>query len=125
MSETKALRTSNTVDFFPTTCADPTMTATETLSMIMADLLAVLQTPPKTSPVFNSQRELATAITTLQTPLVRDGTSKQTFAPVTKPRCRPRRVQKAPIVSNTTTRLSCSQPTNVLSHRYHCQEGHA
>ena len=46
MSETKALRTSNTVDFFPTSCADPTMTATETLSMIMADLLAVLQTPP-------------------------------------------------------------------------------
>ena len=47
MSETKASRTSNTVDFFPTTCADPTMTATETLSMIMADLLAVLQTLPR------------------------------------------------------------------------------
>ena len=74
MSETKALRTSNTVDFSPTTCADPTMTATETLSMIMVDLLAVLQTPPKTSPVFNSQRELATAITTLQTLLVPDRT---------------------------------------------------
>ena len=65
MSETKALRMSNTVDFFPTSCAGPTMTATETLSMIMADLLAVLQTPPKTSPVFNHQRELATAVATL------------------------------------------------------------
>lgn len=72
MSETKALRISNTVDFFPTTCANPTMTATETLSMIMADMLAVLQTPPKTSPVFNSQRELATAVATLQTLLVRE-----------------------------------------------------
>ena len=57
MSETKALRTSNTVNFFLTTCADPTMTAIETLSMIMSDLLAVLQTPPPISPVFNSQRE--------------------------------------------------------------------
>ena len=31
MSETKALRTSNTANFLPTTCTDPTMTATETL----------------------------------------------------------------------------------------------
>ena len=70
MSKTKALRTSNTVDFFPTTCVDPTMITIETLSMIMADLLAVLETPPKTSTVFNSQRELATAVATLQTLLV-------------------------------------------------------
>ena len=76
MSETKALQTSNTVDFFPTTCADPTMTATETLSMIMVDLLAVLQTLPKTSPVFNHQRELTTAVATLQTLLVREGNSE-------------------------------------------------
>ena len=67
MSETKALQISNTVDFFPTTCADPTMTTTETLFMIMADLLAVLQTPPTTSPVFNSQRELAIAVASSNT----------------------------------------------------------
>ena len=76
MSETKALQTSNTVDFFPTTCADPTMTATETLSVIMADLLVVLQTPPKTPLVFNHHRELATAVATLQTLLVREGNSE-------------------------------------------------
>ena len=51
------------------------MTVTETLYMIMVDLLAVLQTPPKRIPVFNSQRELATAGATLQTLLVRDRTS--------------------------------------------------
>ena len=108
MSETKALQTSNTVDFFPTTCDDPTMTATETLSMIMTDLLAVLQTPQKTSPLFNSQTELATAITTIHTILVRNGTSEQTSALVTKTRCVPRRM---PIVSNTNTR-SYNQPTS-------------
>ena len=100
ISETNSLQISNIVDFFPTTCADPTMTATETLSIIMVDLLAVLPIPPKTSQVFNCQRELATAIATLQTLLVRDGTSEQTSALVPKPRCVPRRVY---IVSNTKT----------------------
>ena len=66
MSETKAVRISNTVDFFPTTCADPTMTATDRLLLIMTDLLEVLKAPPTPSPIFNSQRESATAITTLQ-----------------------------------------------------------
>ena len=66
MSETKALWTSNTVDFFQATFADPITTAIKTLSIIMSDLLAVLQTPLTTSPMFNSQEELAKAITTLQ-----------------------------------------------------------
>ena len=87
------------------------MTATETLSMIMADLLAVLQAPPKTSPVFNHQRELATAVSTLQKILVREGNSEQTPAPITKPRSQPR---PSPIVNNTTTRSSRSQPTNLF-----------
>ena len=75
MNETKALRILNTVDFFPTTCADPTMSATERLSLIMTDLLEVLKAPPTPSPIFNSQRELATAITTLQSILGRDHTT--------------------------------------------------
>ena len=83
----------------------------ETLSMIMADLLAVLQTPPKTSPVFNHQRELATAVATLQKLLVREENSEQTPAPVTKLRSV---LRQSPIVSNTTTRLSRSQPTNLF-----------
>ena len=54
-SELKALRISITIDFFITTCADPTMTAPERLSLIMADLLVVLKTPPTPYPIFNSQ----------------------------------------------------------------------
>ena len=46
-------------------CADSTMTATERLSLIVTDLLAVLNAQPKPSSVFISQQELATAITTL------------------------------------------------------------
>ena len=66
MSGTKALRIFNTVDFFPTMCADPTMTATERLLLIMTDLLEVLKAPPTLSPIFNSQKKLATVLTTLQ-----------------------------------------------------------
>ena len=53
-------------------CADPTMNATKKLSLIMTDLLAVLKSPPTLAPVFNSQQELATAITTLQSILGSD-----------------------------------------------------
>lgn len=42
------------------------MTATERLSLIMTDLLAVLKSQPTPSPIYNSKQELATAITTLQ-----------------------------------------------------------
>ena len=55
ISKSKAPRISNT-NFFPITCADPTMTATERLSLIMTDLLAALKAPPSPSPVFNSQQ---------------------------------------------------------------------
>ena len=84
------------------------MRATEILSMIMADLLAVLQTLPKISPNFNSQREIATTVTTLQSILVRNGTSEQTSTPT-----KSRRVPIAPIISSTTPRSSQSQPTNL------------
>ena len=72
MSESKALRTSNTIYFPPTMCADTTMTSTERLSLIMIDLLAVLKVPPKSSLIFNSQQELDTTITTFQSILDRD-----------------------------------------------------
>ena len=54
MSESKSIHISNTVYFFPTTCADPTMSAAEQLSLIMIDLLDVLKAPPTPSPIFNS-----------------------------------------------------------------------
>ena len=98
MSETKAVRTSNTVDFFPTTCADPTMTATDHLLLIMTDLLAVLKAPLTPSPIFNSQQELATAITTLQSILGRDHTTSTVPPPL--PASPPTTI---PVTTNTTT----------------------
>ena len=58
--------------FFPTTYVDPTMTAAERSSLIMTDLLTVLKTLPTPFPIFNSQQELATAKSTLQSTLGRD-----------------------------------------------------
>lgn len=57
MVESKALQTSNIVDFSPTTYTNLSMTATDTdtLFMIIVDLLKVLQSPPVASPVFNCQ----------------------------------------------------------------------
>ena len=75
MSKSKALQIVNTVDFFSITCADPTMTAAERLSLIMTDLLAILKAPPTPSRIFNSQRKLATAITTLQSILGGDNST--------------------------------------------------
>lgn len=75
MVESKALPTSITVVFFHTTCADLSMTATGTLSMIIADLLKVLQSPLTASPIFNCQRDVSEAIKTLQTVLIRNNTT--------------------------------------------------
>ena len=108
MSEMKAVRVSNTVDFFPTTCADPTMTATDRLLLIMTDLLEVLKAPPIPSPIFNSQRELATAITTIQSILGRDNTTPTVSPPL--PVSTPTTI---PVTTNTTTRLSRSKPVNL------------
>ena len=52
------------------------MIATDTLSMIIVDLLTVLQSPHTTLLVFNSQRELSEAIKTVQTILIRDDTNQ-------------------------------------------------
>ena len=97
MSGTEALRTSNIVDFPPTTCADPKMAATDRLLMIMLDLLSVLKSAPTSYPICNSHQQLAIAITSLQSILVIDGTSEQTTTPTTKPRHKP----TTPIISNT------------------------
>ena len=49
MDFTKKIRQSNTVDFFPTTSDNPTINPTETLSLIIEDLLTVLKDPPPMS----------------------------------------------------------------------------
>ena len=100
MSESKALCISNTVDFFPTTCADPTMTAAEQLSMIMTDLLDVLKAHPILSPIFNSQQDLATAIATLQSILSRDHTTP-TVPPPQPSSTTP--TLTIPVITNTNT----------------------
>ena len=98
MSESKALRISNMMDFFSTTYADPTMSAAEQLSLIMTDLLEVLKAPPTPSPIFNSQRDLATAITTLQSILGRDHTT-----PTVPPPLPSDPTPTIPVITNTNT----------------------
>ena len=83
------------------------MTAAERLSLIMTDLLEVLQAPPKPSPVLNSQQELAIAITTLQSILGRDNTTP-TATPT--PRIH---APTIPVITNTNTRSTQSKPINL------------
>ena len=66
MDTTKKIRQSNTVDFFPTTCEDPTITPTKTLSLIIKDLLTVLKEPPPMSPFLPQSLGLTTSVTALQ-----------------------------------------------------------
>ena len=66
MDTTKKIRQSNTVDFFPTTTEDPTITPTETLSLIIEDLLTVLKYPPPMSPFLPQSLGLTTAVEALQ-----------------------------------------------------------
>ena len=85
MSETKVVRVSNTVDFSPATCADPTMTASDRLLLIMTDLLEVLKAPLTPSPIFNSQQDLTTPISTLQSINGRDHTTPTVPPPLPAP----------------------------------------
>ena len=66
MDTTKKIRQSNTVDFFPTTSDDPTITPTETLSLIIEDLLMVLKDPPPMSPFLPQSLGLTNAVKALQ-----------------------------------------------------------
>ena len=83
------------------------MTATDRLSLIMTDLLEVLKAPPIPSPIFNSQRDLATAISTLQSILGRDHTT-----PATPPPPAPTPTP-TPITTDTEKRGTRSKPVNL------------
>ena len=65
MDDTKRIRKSNTGDFFPSTCEDPTITPTETLSLIIKDLLTVLKDPPPMSPFLPYSLNLTTMVEAL------------------------------------------------------------
>ena len=81
MDTTKKIRQSNTVDFFPTTADDPTTSPTETLSLIIEDLLTVLKDPPLMSPFLPQTLGLTNAIESLQSilhpPRVVENTQEQ------------------------------------------------
>ena len=62
---TKEIWQSNTGNFFPTTYKDPTITPTETLSLIIEDLLTMLKDSPPMSPFLPHLLGLTTAVETL------------------------------------------------------------
>ena len=66
MDTTKKIQQSNTVDFFPTTNDDPTITPTETLSLIVKELLIVLKDPPPMSLFLPQPSGLNNAVEVLQ-----------------------------------------------------------
>ena len=74
----------------------------------MTDLLEVLKAPPTPSPIFNSQRELATAITTLQSILGQDHTIPTVPPPL--PTTPPPTI---PVTTITTTQWTQSRSINL------------
>ena len=66
MDTTKKIRQLNTVDFFPTTCEDPTITPTEILSLIIEDLLTMITDSLPMSPILPHSLGLTTAVEALQ-----------------------------------------------------------
>ena len=67
MDTTKKIRQSNTVNLFPTTSDDPTITPTETLSLIIEDLLTVLKDLQPMSPFIPQLLGLTNAVKALYT----------------------------------------------------------
>ena len=85
MPMTKSTSRSNTVDFFPSTCDDSTITATDTLSLILEDLLTVLQQPPSMTPFLPRTMDLTNAINSMQSILIctkKDTIHEQMVVPV-------------------------------------------
>ena len=90
------------------------MTVTNILLMIISDLLKVLQSPQKTSSVFNSQRELSSAIKTIQTILFRGNIAQQVASSIEKINPIVETVEPDPVTTNTNTRFSQSEPTHLF-----------
>ena len=72
MPVTRDTRISNTVDFFPVSCANPTLSADNTIALILEDLLQVLTTPQPTIPHLQPGAELTDAVKLLQSILGRN-----------------------------------------------------
>ena len=66
MDTTKKIRQSNTVDFFPTTNDNTTITPTKTLSLIIEDLFTVLKNSPPMSPFLPQLLGLTNEVGALQ-----------------------------------------------------------
>ena len=75
LDATKKIRQSNTVNFFPFACEDPTITPTETLPLIIEDLLTILKDPPPMLPFLPHSLNLTTAVEALQ--LILKSTSEE------------------------------------------------
>ena len=90
MPATKAKRTSNTIAFFPEYCKMPTTSSTDRLTMILADLLEVLQHPHPAVPFLQQGTELNEAIRSLQTLLFLDQDQSATATRVAQRDQRPR-----------------------------------
>ena len=78
MCETKSVRTSNTVEFFPSKCGNPLLTEGEMITLLLKDLVDILSKPTRTIPSITYGNELNNALRTMQELMCRnrDGTQR-------------------------------------------------
>ena len=78
MVKTKAIRISNTVEFFPQHAAsNPIMTDAERISMLLSELISIVSKPTRTIPSIKYGNELNDALRTLQKLMCRDEYGQQ------------------------------------------------
>ena len=78
MVKTKAVRISNTVEFFPVTCQNPQLTEQEKINILLQDLIAILSNPTRNVPSIEYGDDLNNALRTMQNLICKndDGTQR-------------------------------------------------
>ena len=79
MQETKSIRVSNTVGFFPPQSSDPLINEETQISLILDDLVSILSKLTRTIPSIMYGSKLNDALRTMQQLMCKDATGKQRY----------------------------------------------
>ena len=83
MLESKAVRVSNTVEFFPVACQDPILSDGERISMLLADLISIVSKPTRTIASIRYGTELNDALRTMQQLMCKNKLGEQQIEGIT------------------------------------------
>ena len=80
MVESRVIRVSNTVEFFPKETRNPLLNEEQQIGLLLDDLVTVLSRPARTIPSIRYGSELNDAVRTMQRLMCKDDKGKQKFS---------------------------------------------